>query len=200
IQWLLTFIPKTAKDPAKVLEVMEYINSKAGRDLLCAGPADWLSPEGVSSDGTYTLTVDPATRKAEWGSESATEPLAYIFATHMFGYIPAKDYGTFEEAYANRTTYMEKSMEGDPFNSRDAIQNGQLYSVSDLLSETNLEIDNDVKPKINTIKFEYWDKIIMEPNPENIDALWDEYTSKWRAGGGDAYIQAYQEYYDEINQ
>lgn len=196
IFWLLTFIPKTAADPGRVVDLIEFINSKDGRDLLAAGPKSWLSPEGVAADGTFTLTVDPATRKAEWGSETAYSGLNYIFASHMNGYIPVRDYATFEEAYQNRVIYIESNMVTNQFNNRDALKNGSLYSKEDMLAETHLTVDNDIRPKINTIKFEAWDKIIMEKDPANIDALWSEYVSAWKSSGGDDRVKAYQEWYD----
>jgi ABC-type glycerol-3-phosphate transport system substrate-binding protein len=196
LQWLLAFIPKTSVNPRKALDLLEFVNDKEGRDLLVAGPKNWLSPEGVSPDGVFQLTVDPATRKQEWGSESGTSPLWWAFPSTVFGYIPVKDYPTFEEAYDHRVIYVEKGQENDPFGSRNAIEIGRQYATSDLLSETMLPVDNDYMNKLATIKFEAWTKIIMEQNPANLDGIWNEYVAKWKASGGDTFIKAYQDLYD----
>ena len=118
--------------------------------------------------------------------------------TTTFGYVPAADYDTFEEAYENRIIYITASdlENNNPYCARNGLQYGGMYAQSSKLNTTALPIETKVKNTLNDLRAEYWNKIIMEQDPGNIDALWDEFAEKWKTSGGTEYEAAYQEYYD----
>ena len=165
--------------------------------LFRSGPAGLTcTQEGVSADGVYTPITENVEK--EWGSPSATSPMWSSFMTTTFGYVPAADYDTFEEAYENRIIYITASdlENNNPYCARNGLQYGGMYAQSSKLNTTALPIETKVKNTLNDLRAEYWNKIIMEQDPGNIDALWDEFAEKWKTSGGTEYEAAYQEYYD----
>lgn len=195
--WTMAFIPETCENPEAALDFFEFVNSKEGRDICCAGPAGLTcTQEGVSADGVYTPIAENVEK--EWGSPSSTSPMWASFMTTTFGYVPAADYDTFEEAYENRVIYITASdLENkNPYCARNGLQYGGMYAQSSKLNTTALPIETKVKNTLNDLRAEYWNKIIMEQDPGNIDALWDEFAEKWKTSGGTEYEAAYQEYYD----
>lgn len=195
--WTMAFISETSENPAAALDFFEFVNSKEGRDICCAGPAGLTcTEEGVSADGVYTPIAENVEK--EWGSPSATSPMWASFMTTTFGYIPAADYDTFEEAYENRIIYITASdlENNNPYCARNGLRYGGMYAESSKLNTTALPIETEVKNTLNDLRAEYWNKIIMEQDPNNIDALWDEFVEKWKTSGGTEYEAAYQEFYD----
>ena len=118
--------------------------------------------------------------------------------TTTYGYIPAKDYDTFEEAYANRVIYIDSiDLEsGNLFTTRNALKYGGMFAETSQLNTTALDVEGQVKNTLNTLRAEYWNKIIMEDDPAKIDDMWNEYVEKWLASGGTEYEAAYQAFYD----
>ena len=195
--WTLAFIPTTCTDPVAALDFFEYVNSRAGRDLCVAGiPGVTMTEDGVAEDGLFTPIAEGCAK--EWGDPQAISPLWNSFMTTVYGYVPAKDYDTFEEAYANRVIYCstEDIASGNKFTTREALKYGGMFAETSLLNTTSLEIESQVKNTLNTLRAEYWNKIIMEKDPANIDGLWNEYVEKWLASGGTEYEAAYQAFYD----
>lgn len=195
--WTLAFIPSTCQNPEAAIDFFEYVNSKAGRDLLVAGiPGVTMTEEGVSDDGVFTPIMEGIEK--EWGSLTAEAPLWNSFMTTTYGYIPAAEYETFEEAYANRVIYVRSTdlADGSKFTTREALKYGGMFAETSLLNTTALDIENEVKNTLNNLRAEYWNKIIMEEDPSRIDGLWTEFVDKWLASGGAEYEAAYQAFYD----
>ncbi len=195
--WTLAFIPSTCTNPAAALDFFEFVNSKAGRDICVAGPAgDTCTAEGVNDEGVFTSIQENVEK--EWGSAGTQSPMWASFMTTTYGYIPAKDYDTFEEAYANRVIYIDSAdlESGNLFTTRNALKYGGMFAETSLLNTTALDIEGQVKNTLNTLRAEYWNKIIMEDDPSRIDGMWNEYVEKWLASGGAEYEAAYQAFYD----
>lgn len=195
--WTLAFIPSTSQNPEAALDFFEFVNSKEGRDICVAGPAgDTCTEEGVSEDGIYTPI--PENVEKEWGSASASSPMWASFMTTTFGYIPAKEYDTFEEAYENRIIYVtaEDAESNNLYSARNGLYYGGLYAETSVLNTTALDVENEVKNTLNTLRAEYWNKMIVEENPDNLDGIWEEFVTKWLESGGEKYEAAYQEFYD----
>ena len=197
--WTLAFIPTTSTHPEKALDFFEFVNSKAGRDICIAGPAGLTCTEaGVSEDGVFTPIAENVEKL--WGSATADSPMWASFMTTTYGYIPAKDYDTFEEAYANRVIYAKQPDidSGSLFTTRNGLKYGGMFAETSTLNTTALPVEAEVKNTLNTLRAEYWNKIIMEDDPANIDGIWDEFVEKWLASGGTEYEAAYQAFYDSI--
>jgi putative aldouronate transport system substrate-binding protein len=197
--WTVCFVPATAKYPKEALRLYEYTNSKEGREMLVGGfKGVTYTDAGFDQAGVYEAI--PAGLKAEWGSEGATSPRWWgAFAT-VYGYVPLGRYKTFEEAYKNEMIFTTKKdlAANDPFSLRNILQICKPYSSTNAVGEVPLAIETEVKAKLNNIKGEYWNKIIMASDAAVIDKLWAEYVAKWKAGGGDAYAKAYQDYYNAM--
>lgn len=197
--WTLACIPTTSANPQKAMDFFEFVNSRAGRDLCVAGPVGaTVTGAGVSEDGVFTPI--PEGVEAQWGSAGATSPMWASFMCTMYGYIPAADYATFDEAYQNRLVYItEEDLKSEsPFSFRNMIHYGSMYAETSLINTTVLPVEAEVKNKLNAIRAEYWNMMIMEEDPGKLDGLWAEYVSMWEQNGGPKYVQAYQEFYDSV--
>lgn len=195
--WTLACIPTTSENPEKAIDFFEYANSREGRDLLVAGPKGLtVSEDGVSEDGIYEPL--PEGVQAQWGAEGATSPMWASFMCTMFGYVPVTEYDTFNEAYENRIIYItQQDLDTEsPFSFRMMTHYGGMFAETTLLNTTALPIETEVKNRLNTIRSEYWNMIIMEEDAQKIDGLWAEYVAKWEENRGPDYVQAYQDFYD----
>jgi putative aldouronate transport system substrate-binding protein len=196
--WQVSFIPESSKNPEAALAFFEYMNSREGRERIVAGiPGVTYTEAGFSTDGVYEKI--PAGLNEIYGSET-TSLRWYGLGSTVFGYIPTEKYSSYEEAYANKLIFMEKSdVElGNPLNVRNIIKMSAPYSGYNEVSEVPLPIESEVRSNLNNVKGEYWNKIIMAEDPSDIDDLWDRYVAEWKSVGGDDYVAAYQEFYNTI--
>lgn len=197
--WQMSFIPETAQNPEAALAWFEFVCSREGREMIVGGfKGVTYTEDGFTDDGLYTPI--PEGREAEWGSPVA-KSRSWGIAQTVYGYIPVEDYATYEEAYDNKVIFAthEEAESGDPLSVRNIIKTCKPYASYNEISEVPLPIETEVRSKLNNVKGEYWNKIIMAEDPDDIDALWDEYVSEWKSTGGDDYVAAYQELYDSLS-
>lgn len=181
--WRISFVPSTAENPQGGLDLFELANSRVGREILIGGEKGvTMTEEGFTEDGVFTLI--PENCEEVWGNSTGISPRWWGLMSTVYGYIPVEKYDTYEEAYANEMIFVtSQDMESDnPF--------------SNVLGEIALPIESEVRPNLNNIRGEYWNKMITASSQEEAEALWDEYVSTWENGGGADYVAAYQEYYD----
>ncbi len=196
--WKVSLIPATAKNPAGGLKLFELANSRTGREILIGGEKGvTMTEEGFSEDGVFTII--PENCEKVWGNATGISPRWWGLMSTVYGYIPVEEYDTYEEAYANEMIFStSQDVESDnPFSNRNVIEAGRPYGGVNVLSEVALPIESEVRPNLNNIKGEYWNKIITAPSEEEAEKLWEEFVPQWEAGGGTDYVAAYQEYYDE---
>jgi len=196
--WTISFIPETSKNPEAALAFFEYITSREGRERIVAGvPGVTYPAEGFSEDGVYEQF--PEGLKSVYGNETASLRWYGIGQT-VYGYIPADEYATYEEAYKNKVIFMKKEdvAAGNPLNVRNIIDVCAPYSGYNDISEVPLPVESEVRSNLNNIKGEYWNKIIMANDPADIGAIWDTYVAEWKEVGGDKYVAAYQDFYNTI--
>lgn len=196
--WQISFIPSTAENPEGGLALFELANSREGREILVGGEKGvTMTEEGFSDDGVFTLI--PENCEEVWGNTTGISPRWWGLMSTVYGYIPVEDYDTYEEAYANEVIFVtSQDLESNnPFSNRNVLEAARPYGGVNALSEIALPIESEVRPNLNNIKGEYWNKMITASSQEEAEKLWEEYVPAWEAGGGTEYVAAYQEYYDE---
>jgi ABC-type glycerol-3-phosphate transport system substrate-binding protein len=191
-------LSKDCKDPKKALEVLEYINSRPGRELLICG-IKGIHYNTLTSDGIFDRNMENYSKDYDSGIYGINIPWGLEFATTCNGYIPVSGYKNFEEAYTNRQIYIEKSMSSSAYNLKSVIAWGNAWANPGYeMAGVNISSVASIATRINNDALAvYYLKIILEPRPENIDGLWAQFQSTVKDIGIDAYLAAYQEYYDK---
>lgn len=188
-----TAIGATSKSPAKAIEFLEYINSEDGRKLFTAGvPGKHYGAFGA--DGYFSRNDEAW--KADYG-DSRTYPLYfYVGQGLMHGYIPAKDYATFEEAYGKIRMYDPESLRSSKVNFHATIPMAAEWvgtpNPFQFLTFPDLK---DQRTAINDVIVQGWTKLIAA-EAGKFDAVWEKYLKDLDAAGLPAWLSAYQKYYD----
>lgn len=193
----VTAISANTKDPKKLLEVIEYMNSREGRELMIAG-IKGVHYGSLSAYGVYDRIMENYVKDYDPATFGVNIPWGLEFTTTVNGYIPVTEYKTFEEAYDNRQIFVEKSQASSAYNLKNVIKWGSAWSnTSYKLANVNIASVVDIRTKLNNDAIAvYFLKIITESDPSKIDGLWREYLTTAKNIGVDTYAKAYQDYYD----
>jgi hypothetical protein len=183
-------VAATADDPQKAVDVLEFLNSLEGRQLMVAGV------QGLhynTFDADFNFDRDEEVWNASY--ETQTFPLYfYVGAGLMHGYVPIENYDTFAEALANVVVF-----EPMPTSTgyRELIQRS-----SEWVGETNpfqfVEFPElaDLRTELLDVIITGWTKLISA-EPGQFEAEWDAFLSEWDRVGGADWVAAYQTYYNE---
>ncbi len=194
--WLLVGIPKTSKNPEKALQFIEFCNSEEGRQLLVCGVKD-VHYTSITN-GVYDQ------KKEAWEKDFDTKvngydyPLWWGFLTTTHGYIPTKDYPTYEEAMKNIVIYMTDEQSKEGFNWQTSIKNGALYNEPNAFHSVYLSSVVDMRNDIqNNVKAVSYAEMVTAKSEDEVVKAWEKYVANWKAAGGEQVLAAYQEYYDK---
>lgn len=190
--------PKSGKNPAKAMELFEYVNSREGRELMICG-IKGVHYTKLSPDGTYDRN------RAEWEKTYDIKAFAYDhplwinFMTSIHGYIPIEKYSKFEDAVKNLEIWVDKKdLEENPWNIKSALEKAAKYGGWEnpfmVIEFPELA---DISVKLEQVKNVYWTKMVLAENDDDFNRFWNEYLAEWKKVGGEEYLKAYQNYYDK---
>jgi ABC-type sugar transport system, periplasmic component len=195
VWWLLVAVPKTCKNPQKAFELIEYLNSEEGRQLMIAGVKG--RHYSTIKSGVYDRNKD--NWEADYGKNNGYDnPLWWGFTSTVHGYIPAKDYKTWEEAYDHIQMYNSTEDSGLEYNWSTSVAQGNPYMRPNPFTLVTVSSVEDMRTKLyNDVIAVYYTKMLIADNPADIDGLWAKYLDEYKKAGGDQYVKAYQVYYDK---
>ena len=193
--WLLLGVSADSKYIDKSLEVIEFANSREGRQLFVAGieGRHWSN----MVDGIYDLDFEQWSQDYDVELVNKSWPRWWGFFSTVHGYIPINDYPTFEEAmanvevWANREDYeaggsaVQRINEAKPLVRPNPMDLVTLAEVEDI----RVNLDENVRAPL-------FAKMLIADSEAEVEALWAEYLQGLKDNGYDEFRQAYQDYAD----
>ena len=193
--WLLLGVSADSKYIDKSLEVIEFANSREGRQLFVAGIEDRHWSNMV--DGIYDLDFEQWQQDYDVELVNKSWPRWWGFFSTVHGYIPINDYPTFEEAmanvevWANREDYeaggsaVQRINEAKPLVRPNPMDLVTLAEVEDI----RVNLDENVRAPL-------FAKMLIADSEAEVEALWAEYLQGLKDNGYEEFRQAYQDYAD----
>ncbi|MBD2868985.1 extracellular solute-binding protein [Paenibacillus arenilitoris] len=192
--WRGTVIPKTSKNPEKVLELIEYTHTKEGRELTLFGIEGTHFTDVKEENGNRIYTINEEEMSKDWDTNKNgfLYPLSWGAMNYFeYGYIPIEENNfNYDEAFTNLQPWITTDMAKGSFPDWFAINS--KYSIAPPLM--NVFDDNLLgdQGKLRSAYGEGWLKAIMS---KDFDKDWNELQQKWLAAGGQDIIAYGQEYY-----
>lgn len=192
--WMVSVIPKTCKNPEKVMEFLEYCNSDEGRKLMCTGI------QGVHyqsyKDGVF-YGINAAEQAKDWDPAKAEgptgSPMWWGVTNTINGIIPYNKYASLAEALKNVTTFVSaEDKKSNPY--YDMRKLGSLVTYHDPVPIAIPELMS-INGALGSIKQEYEVKIILS-SPKDFDKLWKEYVKALDGAGLQNAVAAAQKWYN----
>jgi putative aldouronate transport system substrate-binding protein len=192
--WRGNVIPKTAKNPEKVLELIEYTLTKEGRELTEFGIKGIHFTDVKEENGRIVYTQNKAEADKDWDTKKNgyLYPLAWGAMNYFeYAYIPIKEKNyNYDEAFKNIQPMITSEMATGAF--PDYFATNAKYTMAPPLMNVFDEKVLGDQGKLRSAFGEGWLKAVMG---DNFDTAWDELQKKWLAAGGQDVITAGQEYY-----
>jgi ABC-type glycerol-3-phosphate transport system substrate-binding protein len=202
--WYVHAIPKTAKNPARVMEILEYGLSNEGRELTYFGiEGIHYTDKKINSDGSRMYTMNPEECAKDWdiSSSGLRYPLCWGFINYHaeIPYIPIEEYkGDFDKAYKNSQSWLRNDQ--SPETIPEFAQMVSSYSVA---SPLLLSTDPRVRPTnwnaMISIYLEFWLKAIYAKTDREFETRWTEMKTKIMENGGQELIKNANEVWKEMN-
>ncbi len=180
----------TSSNPEKAIECLEYFNSYEGRQLLVAGV------EGVHwtefyEDGYFVR--NEAAWAADYG-QMAYHPLNfYLGQGNSEGYIPAKDYATFEEAQSHAIAFVPTSQKGTKNLQDEYAEGAKWLFAPNPFQFVQFPEENDLKNAITEALVVGWTKCIAAPEG-TFEAEYNAYLAELERVGLSKWVALYQDY------
>ena len=188
-------IAASSQNPEKALEVVEYLFTKEGRELVNAGIEGEHYKE-ITPDGFIDRTGCEEKWKELYG-DTDLYPLYFHLGMAAFrGHIDWDKYRTYEEAYANRVLWDSMEFRGTKYafsvSQRDAEEwfgeyNPFQYIRFEDLVDTAAEIDEAIKVG--------WTRMIAAEGGQ-FEEEWNSYIDALQSAGIGEWVKAYQGYFD----
>jgi hypothetical protein len=200
--WMQDVLPATCSNPEKVLDLLEYLHSEEGRKLMCVGiegthyqsyaAADEAGVfQGISAE-EQAKDWDPAKGEGPTGS-----PMWWGMVSTINGTIPFDQYDSMEEALRHATMFVsDKELASNPY--WDMRKRGSLLTNHNPVPATIPEMMT-IQADLTSVREEYEAKII-QADPSQIDALWNEYLAYTDSIGLADGVTAAQTWYDANKQ
>ena len=195
--WWGHVIPKTCKNPEKVLELLEFSLTEKGRELTEYGIEGIHFTKKEERENMRVYTVNKPECDKDWNTETNGYfyPLLWGGLNYYeYVYIPIKEYNyNFDEALKNARTWFADDVADGEF----ASWNTMLLKYSIPSPLQNVFDDRLVKDekKLESITDAGILKCIVDKG--DFDRNWEEMKTKWlEAGGADA-IKAANEIYQK---
>jgi putative aldouronate transport system substrate-binding protein len=192
--WGTLVLPKTSKNPEKVLELLEYLNSEEGRKLTSVGI------EGIHyksyKDGVF-YGVNAEEQAKDWDPAKAEgptgSPMWWGLTSTINGIIPFDKYPNVQDALKNAMTFVtEEDQKSNPF--WDMRKQGSLVTYHDPISVVINEWQ-EIVGKVTSIRQEFEAKLIMG-SAGSFDKTWDQYLKNLDNTGLSKAVDAAQKWYD----
>lgn len=177
--------------PQKAIELLEYVNTREGRELMILG-VEGTHFTDITSDGYFTRDQEAWSADYEW-----PDPHLWFYFGQglMHGYVPVEQYGTFEEALANVILF-------DSIEYRDTRQGykplipvaGQWTGGASPFQFVHFPELTDLQAEINDVITVGWTSSISAAEGE-FDDEWNAFVREYNRIA-DEWIAAYQDYHD----
>jgi ABC-type glycerol-3-phosphate transport system substrate-binding protein len=183
-------VAATSDDPQKSVDLLEYLNSYEGRQLMVAGVE---GQHYTAFDEAGNFDRDDEAWSANY--DSNTFPLYfYVGQGLMHGYVPVDEYESFSEAL-DHTIIFEPMPTSTGY--REVIQqSGNWVGATNPFQFVEFQDLSDLRAELSDVIITGWTKLISA-DPDQFEAEWDAFLSEWNRVGGDEWVAAYQSYYDE---
>ena len=180
--WLINVLPKSCRNPERVLDLLEYMNTEEGRKLMCTGI------EGIHyqsyADGVFT-GISQAEQDADWdvkdGEGPTGHPLWWGLVSTINGPVDFETYrGNLAEGLRNCGTFVSaEDKENNPF-----YEQRKLITTipGEDACPARLDSLSQYGGKLKSIREEYEARLVLEP-AANFDAIWEEYVEQMNANG-----------------
>jgi len=199
--WMQNVLPATCTNPEKVLDLLEYLHSTEGRKLICTG-IEGIHYEYYEQDDEAEVGIfygvsaeeqgidwDPAKGEGPTGS-----PMWWGMVSTINGIIPFEKYESLEEALKHTVMFVSKEeYDNNPY--WDMRKRGSLLTTHNPVPAVIPEMI-DISADLESIRWEY-QALIIQADPGQIDALWDEYVMYMDSVGLPEAMVAVQAWYDE---
>lgn len=191
--WYVHAIPKTASDPARVMEVLEYGLTNEGRELTYFGiEGIHYTEKQINNDGSRVYTMDPEECAKDWdiSSNGLRYPLCWGFINYHaeIPYIPIEEYdGDFDKAYKNSYSWLRDDQTPDTI--PDFAQKVSSYSIaSPLLLTTDPRVTPTDWNAMISIYLEYWLNAVYSKSDAEFETKWKVMEEKIMENGGQELI------------
>jgi putative aldouronate transport system substrate-binding protein len=193
--WLMLAVSSESDYIEKSIEVIEYANSREGRELFVMGieGRHWSN----FNDGLYDLDLDQWSQDYDVNAVGKSWPRWWGWFSTVHGYIPAAEYDTFEEAMANIEIWANSIDEPGGGTFRFAVADSTDTIVPNVFDLVSIPEANDMAPAFDEVRQPIWAKILIADDPAEIDGLWEEYLNEMNAEGFQKFVKIYQDYYDQ---
>lgn len=193
--WLLIGITADSDHVDKSLEVIEFANSREGRQLFVAGVEGrhWSNME----DGLYDLDFEQWQQDYDVELVNKSWARWWGFFTTTHGYIPVAEYPTFEEAMANVEIWANRADYALGGTFRHAVSESKSLFGPNPLDQVTLAEVEDIRVNLDeNVRAPLFAKMLIADSEAEIDELWAEYLQSLQDNGFDEFLQAYQDYAD----
>jgi putative aldouronate transport system substrate-binding protein len=194
--WWGTVLPKTGKNPQKVVELLDYCLTKEGRELTEFGIKGVHYTDAVDSGDKRIYTINKAECDKDWDTKKNgyLYPLTWGgFNYYEYAYIPIKEYNfNYDKAFANVQSWLPSDMAKGEFSTWQAMNS--RYSVpSPMMNILDDRLLGDAD-KLLSIFNEGWLKAVLSPDG-SFDKNWSDMQAKWMKAGGADILKYGQDYY-----
>ncbi|HEY8499834.1 MAG TPA: extracellular solute-binding protein [Clostridia bacterium] len=196
--WWGNIIPKTCRNPEKVIELLDYSLTAEGRELTEYG-IQGIHFTDYSDDGSggRIYRINKAECDKDWDTQKNgyLYPLAWGgFNYYEYAYIPITEHNfDYDEAFKNVKAWQPEDMAKGQF------ANWQIMNTSYSIPSPLMNVFDDNllgdEQKLLSIFAEGWLKSVVDI--DNFDRQWDEMTEKWMNAGGKEIIEYGNKYYKE---
>lgn len=187
--WYVHAIPKTAKNPARVMDILEYGLSNEGRELTVFGiKGIHYTDRKINSDGSRKYTMNPEECAKDWNvsANGLRYPLSWGFINYHaeIPYIPIEESkGNFDAAYMNSQAWLRNDQ--TPETMPDFAQRISRYSIpSPLLLSTDPRIRPSNWNAMMSIYLEFWLGAVYAKTDAEFETRWNEMKNRLMKNGG----------------
>jgi putative aldouronate transport system substrate-binding protein len=193
--WWGNVIPKTSKNPEKVLDLLEYSLTKEGRELTEFGIKDVHFTDKKEENNKIVYTVNKAECDKDWDTKKNgyLYPLTWGGLNYFeYAYIPIQEKNyNFDEAFKNLISMQPEDMATGKF-SNWQVENSKYAIASPLMNIYDDNLLGDSK-KLGSIWAQGWSKAVVGNG--DFEKEWEAMKAKWLENGGVEIIK----YGNELN-
>lgn len=196
--WNGNVIPKTCKNPGKVLEMMEYSMTEEGRELTLFGIRDIHIKEVKQETGRrlYVLNKEECDKDWDTAKNGYNYPLSWGALNYFENaYIPMKEYNfDYDEAIQHVETWVMEESAKDSVFSDWANTNAKYAAANPMINV----LDERIMPDSNLISIYTENELkCLVAKDSEFEKVFNESKEKWLNAGGADLIRNGNEIYGQ---